>query len=96
MKLADLFLEKAIIRVLNGDSTDDVVKDTAAIIDKYLDSRFLGTSEEVQRVFVKRVLLPLAYKLMQEDKTQFLADLNELKTDIIMEKREHEKTKNNF
>lgn len=92
MKLIDLILEKAIVRILKGEKTDFVIEETASMIDKYMDERFDAHSEEVQRVFVKRILLPLAYAIMKEDKTQFLADLNEFKEDIIV----NYKDKNNF
>ena len=92
MKLTDYILEQAIVRILDGDKASDVIQDTAKKIDEYMDKRFDLHSEEVQRVFVKRILFPLSYALMKEDKTQFIADLNEFKQDIITNYKDN----NNF
>lgn len=83
MKLTDLILEKALVHVLEGKKTDDVIEESATLIDKYLDERFAGYSENLQRVIVNEILLPLSARLMQEDKTQFIVDMNVFKRNLI-------------
>lgn len=85
MKITDLILLHGIDRVLQGKKTDDVVDNTAALVDKYLDERFQDRgSDKLKRTFVQRVLFPLCRKLCP-DKTQYLADLNAHKDEVLHE-----------
>lgn len=83
MRLTDLILEKALVHILEGSNTENVIQDAASLVDKYLEGRFGEGSEKLKKVVVTEVLLPLCKELMKDDKTQFIADLDKFRADLL-------------
>lgn len=88
MNLLNDLLFVALDKVLKGQKTDDVVKQTAEVIHKNAQDRFLKNGDRLERTFVNEVLLPLCLELSVDDKTQFLADLNTFKARIMTNVKE--------
>lgn len=66
-KLTDMILAQVLTNIVNGDRTPEVVKQTAELIDKFLDERFMARSEDLQESIVCSILLPLCGELMKEN-----------------------------
>lgn len=65
-KLTDYILAEVLTNIIRGDRTPEFVIQTAILIDKYLDERFMSKSEGLQETIVKEVLLPLCKEMLKE------------------------------
>lgn len=72
MTLKSLLLAKAILAILDSKETSKYVCSIAQNIDKEIDKRFGGESENIQASIIQKVLLPLCSDLMMEQQKEYM------------------------